>query len=100
MATKKTTSSVITKNTNLAELADKYPFLAQILAEEYGLHCISCFAAGFDTLEQGAKLHGYQDEDIDEIVDYLNEVLKTYSSGHSPKKHPHTTNDSDLSNLK
>ncbi len=68
---------VITKDTNLAELVDKYPLLAQVLAREYGLHCVSCFAAGFDTLEEGAKLHGYDDKDIKEIIDYLNEVLKT-----------------------
>ncbi len=77
--TKKTARSqpVITKNTNLAELVDRYPLLAQVLAQEYGLHCVSCFAAGFDTLEAGAKLHGYDDEDIKEMVDYLNEILKT-----------------------
>ncbi|NOY14998.1 MAG: DUF1858 domain-containing protein [bacterium] len=67
----------ITKSINLAKLAEKYPVLAQALAEEYGLHCVGCFAAGFDTLEEGAKLHGYEDEDVKEMVDYLNELLKT-----------------------
>jgi len=58
---------------------EDYPELAQALADEYGLHCVGCFAAGFDTLEAGAKIHGYDDDDIKEMVEYLNQLLATLS---------------------
>ncbi len=69
----------ITRKTNLAELALNYPLLAQILTQEFDLHCVGCMAAGFESLEEGAKAHGYTDEDVDEIVDYLNKILNSES---------------------
>ena len=36
---------------------------------EKGMHCIGCGMAGFETLEQGALVHGI---DVDELVKELN----------------------------
>lgn len=60
----------IDKNSNLAELIEKYPEANEMLFE-YGLYCGACFASGFDTLEQGAQLHGMTPDDVDELVQYL-----------------------------
>jgi len=49
--------------------------LVNVLMEDYGLHCVSCFAAGFDTLEEGAKIHGYDDRDIEKMVVRLNKLI-------------------------
>ncbi len=64
----------ILKTANLAELTAKYPEAAEVLMD-YGLHCVSCVAAGFDTIEMGAQLHGMTTEEIDEMVERVNEVI-------------------------
>jgi len=46
------------------------------LVEEYGLHCIGCMAAGMETLEQGAKVHGMSHKEIEEMVENLKELAK------------------------
>lgn len=66
----------IDRKMNLAELVTIYPELVNVLMEDYGLHCVSCFAAGFDTLEEGAKIHGYDDADIEKMVSRLNKIAR------------------------
>lgn len=65
----------ITKDTNLGQLIMEYPVCAEVLLD-YGLACVGCIAASFDSVEQGAKIHGMSDEDINEMVARLNEVIK------------------------
>jgi hybrid cluster-associated redox disulfide protein len=72
---KSKTKVKIGRKMNLAELVTLYPDLTQVLMEDYGLHCVSCFAAGFDTLEEGAKIHGYDDKDIERMVKRLNSLI-------------------------
>jgi len=36
--------------------------------------CIGCAMARLETIEQGAKAHGFSDEDVDELVKKLNET--------------------------
>ncbi len=74
--TKTKTKIKIGRKMNLAELVTLYPQLVNVLMEDYGLHCVSCFAAGFDTLEEGAKIHGYDDSDIEKMVKRLNTLVK------------------------
>lgn len=64
----------ITKDMNLADILFKYPETAEVFTD-YGLHCAGCFAAGFDTLEAGAKIHSLTDQEIDELVFRVNEVI-------------------------
>lgn len=66
----------ITKETNIGELAMEYPELARVLAEDYGLHCVGCFASSFDTLEVGAQIHGMTDQEIDEMIKRLKKIAK------------------------
>lgn len=66
----------IDKDTNLGAISQTYPELAEVLQADYGLHCVGCFAAGFDTLEMGAKVHGYDDKDVVKMVKRLNKMLK------------------------
>jgi hybrid cluster-associated redox disulfide protein len=56
----------INKNTNIKELIEANPELNEVLYE-YGLYCGACAAAGFDTLELGAQVHGLEEEEIDGI---------------------------------
>jgi len=64
----------VTKDMKLGELAEKYPESVEIMFN-YGLHCVGCHVASFETLEQGAKAHGMSDEDIDKMVGEINKAI-------------------------
>jgi len=66
----------ITKTINLGELSNTYPELVEVLVNDYGLHCVGCMAAAFETLEEGAKAHGFSDQEIAKMVKRLNEIVK------------------------
>jgi len=63
----------ITKKTKLSEIAQDEK-LAKILMEDYGLFCVSCQMAPFETLEEGAKVHGMKDKEIEKMIKGLNAV--------------------------
>jgi len=62
------------RDTNIGKLIQEYPKAAEIMTA-YGLHCAGCFASNFDTIEEGAKIHGIPDDEIDEMIDEINTVL-------------------------
>lgn len=62
---------MITKDTGIIEAVQNHPEILQVFAE-YGLGCVGCMAARFETLEQGAAAHGI---DIDELVADLNKAI-------------------------
>jgi hybrid cluster-associated redox disulfide protein len=64
----------ITKETNIAELLKAYPKTAGVFME-FGLHCVGCMAASFDSIEQGAKAHGMDTETLDTLIEDLNLVV-------------------------
>jgi len=66
----------ITKDVLIGELVEKYPKLAKVLVEDYGFHCIGCMAAGMETLEQGAEVHGMSGKEIKKLVEDLNIRVK------------------------
>jgi len=66
----------VTRETILGEIANKYPDSAKIMLE-YGLHCVGCFANQFDTVEQGAMIHGLSDEELDEMIFRVNESINS-----------------------
>ena len=65
----------ITKTINLGELSNTYPELAEILVNDYGLHCVGCMAAAWETLEEGAKAHGYSGKEMAKMVKKLNQII-------------------------
>lgn len=42
---------------------------------KHNLHCIGCPASGFDTIEEGATMHGLTQEEIDKMVEEINNIL-------------------------
>lgn len=72
----KTTKTSINKDTNLGQLVVSFPEIGRVLAEDYGLHCVGCMVSQFDTLEQGMKIHGYNNKDIALVVKKLSKMVK------------------------
>jgi len=77
---------MITRQTIIAEAVEKNPKAAEIMLK-YGLHCIGCHISPFETIEQGAMVHGISDEDIDKMVAEMNEkkIAKTKTKSKSKK---------------
>ena len=72
----------INKKMLIAEVVEKYPEAAAILVEDYGFHCIGCYAAGMETLEEGAMVHGMDKKDIKIMIENLNEMVS--EAGNKP----------------
>ena len=62
---------MITKDTGIIEAVQNHPEILQVFAE-YGLGCVGCMAARFESLEQGAAAHGI---DIEALVADLNKAI-------------------------
>jgi hybrid cluster-associated redox disulfide protein len=67
--------NAIRRDMPIAEIVTLCPEAKSVLAE-YGLHCFSCAASEFETLEEGCSGHGYDKQDIDELVDDLNAMIE------------------------
>ena len=69
----------ITKETNIAALVNNYPAAVEVLTA-FGLHCVGCFASAFDTIGEGAQIHGMIDEEVNEMLGEVNKVLNSEDS--------------------
>ena len=65
----------ITKDMLMGEIVEKYPQVVPTLMS-FGLHCVGCHVAGFESLEGGFKAHGMDDKQIEEAVKKLNEIIE------------------------
>lgn len=71
---KQSEQNLILPETMIAEIAELYPEVVTFLVQEYGFHCVGCFASQFESLEQGAWVHGIIDSDFDEMLKKINEI--------------------------
>lgn len=60
------------KTMTLGDTVTKYPKSVKIFMK-YGLHCIGCHVATWETIEQGAISHGMSNEELDNMLKELNE---------------------------
>jgi len=61
----------ITKKTNMNELLMKKPELAGLLLQS-GMGCVGCPMSMGETIEEGCKVHGMSDKEIDKLIDKMN----------------------------
>jgi hybrid cluster-associated redox disulfide protein len=66
-------NKMITKDMVLGDVVQQYPDTVEVFMR-YGLHCIGCHVAAFETIEQGAMAHGI--EDVDALVKDLNKAVE------------------------
>ena len=66
---------VIRKDTLISDITKKSPRALKLLTD-YGLSCADCFLNQFETLENGAKLHGMTDGEIAKMIKEINAELK------------------------
>jgi hybrid cluster-associated redox disulfide protein len=65
----------IKPETKIIDLIEEYPELAEILMLDYGLHCVNCIFSGFDTIEAGARIHGIEGKDLDDMIKDLEKAI-------------------------
>ncbi len=61
----------VSKEMNILDIVQQYPQSLEVFAK-YGLGCIGCAAARFENLEAGAKVHGF---DPEEMVAEINALI-------------------------
>ncbi len=66
----------ITRQSSLLEVIQNYPETYEVFMK-YGIGCVGCMLAAFETVEQGAMAHGI---DPDALVNDLNKVIEKYYS--------------------
>lgn len=62
----------ITKDMGIMEVVQRYPDTAMVFMYA-GMGCFGCHAAQFETIEEGAVVHGI---DVDKLVAALNEIAE------------------------
>lgn len=62
----------ITKDMNIVEVVQRYPDTMMVFMYA-GMGCFGCHAAQFESIEEGALVHGI---DPDKLVEALNEIVK------------------------
>ncbi len=65
--------NLITKDMTFAEVMQKAPDAAFVMME-YGLHCIGCHVAAYETVEQGAKAHGLNQKQVEKMLEEMNKI--------------------------
>lgn len=62
----------ITKEMKINEVIGKYPETLEVF-ERFGFHCVGCLGASFESIEDGAVVHGI---DVEELIEELNKVIE------------------------
>lgn len=62
----------VTKDMGILDIAQNYPQSIEVF-QKYGLGCLGCAAARFENLEAGARVHGF---DPDQMVADINALIE------------------------
>ena len=65
---------MITKDMSIGEIVEQYPPTVQVF-KDFGMGCLGCAIAHFETLEEGVNAHGI---DLDDILCALSMVATRY----------------------
>jgi hybrid cluster-associated redox disulfide protein len=64
---------MVTKDMIIGDILKESPLAARVMMK-HGLHCIGCAVSTEESLEDGCKVHGLSDEQIDSMVDEINAI--------------------------
>ena len=66
----------VTKNMTLGLIITKYPETAEIMTN-FGLKCVGCHVATWETIEEGTKGHGINKKTMKEMLSKMNKSIKS-----------------------
>ena len=61
----------VTKDMGILDIVQQYPQSVAVF-QKYGMGCLGCAAARFENLEAGARVHGF---DPDQMCDDINALI-------------------------
>jgi hybrid cluster-associated redox disulfide protein len=64
---------MLDRKMSITDIVDNYPETFGVFLS-HGMHCIGCMAAEFESVEEGALVHGI---DVDELMKDLNECINS-----------------------
>ncbi|MHC1570509.1 MAG: DUF1858 domain-containing protein [Methermicoccaceae archaeon] len=73
---------MITKDMKITDVVVNYPETLVVFMQ-YGMGCIGCQIAAFETVEEGALVHGL---DVDALVADLNAVVNAKGGSNTPEE--------------
>ena len=71
----KKAKDLVTGSMALGEVISRYPATVPVMLK-YGLHCIGCHVAAWESVEQGAAAHGLSKEKARALIRDLNKAAK------------------------
>ena len=72
----KNAKQFVTGDWTVSDIVARYPQATEVMAE-YGLHCFGCAANTLESLEEGCLGHGFSEDDISDLVEDINELIRT-----------------------
>jgi len=69
----------IHKDMTIIEITESVPESLELFSH-YDLHCAMCHSAQYETLQDGCEKHGLSSEEINELLDELNKMLKNQNN--------------------
>jgi hybrid cluster-associated redox disulfide protein len=75
----------IDRNIQIGELVMNYPQSVEVLFS-HGFHCIGCGLSAYETLEQGALAHGYDEATIEQIIQQIKDEVKKAEAAEKERK--------------
>jgi iron-sulfur cluster assembly accessory protein len=73
----------VKKTMTIADILESVPDSVQVMLDA-GLHCVGCHANLYETLEEGMLGHGFNNEEIDELVAKINSIGKEQAAEKKP----------------
>ena len=67
---------MITKETKIGEVLEKYGEKAAKILMDAGMGCVGCPGAQAESIEAGCKAHGLNNENVEKVVKDLQELEK------------------------
>lgn len=76
----------LNKDMLIGDVINLYPETMEVF-QNYGFHCIGCSGSAWESIEDGAAVHGIYDEDFDKFMNELKEVIeKSKKNEHEKSK--------------
>ena len=74
MSGKDARKEYVSADMSIGEVVSNYPEAVPILMK-YGLHCIGCQIAAFESLREGLLAHGLSEKDVERVIEEINATI-------------------------
>lgn len=89
----------VTKDMLIGEVVQNYPDAVDIMLKN-GFHCVGCHVSPYETIEQGAKGHGFTDQQVVDLMEEINAKVSNNPIVIKPEDQPAHLTDAAADKLK